>query len=95
MNHETKTVFLWLTNEEGPYNYWSDKAQEHWDADPGDEAAYALATELEEEIKAGAPDLTGMYSDLFHAVWEEVNWVELAESFMEDVDKSKSEEEDE
>ncbi len=95
-NYETWAVTLWLENDEGTYRYWRELAREErreapkcrqvrehvW---PADEAArYRLADRLKDEVEEGAPELEpSVYSDLLLAALSEVDWHEVAETFLE------------
>ncbi len=100
-NYETWNVALWLGNEEGTQRYWSDRAQEEWDGASGDEdrrydaSINALSDALEDEFSDGADALlegakqtASVWADLLAAALSEVNWREIAEHFLEDVDKA-------
>lgn len=77
-NYETWNVALWMGNEEGPSNYWQDRAQEAWnEADPGDyetrdqAAAIALADKLKEHHEEARDEIlhatklqSSMWADL-------------------------------
>ncbi len=98
-NYETWNVALWIGNEQGSQRYWSDRAQEEWDGANGNEkdALRALADCLEDEFSDGAAALlegakqtASVWADLLAASLSEVNWREIAEHFLEDVDKEVS-----
>lgn len=99
-NYETWNVALWLDNDQGTYTYWREVAQECWDdAAPGedrdDEAASALRDRLKDEIEESAPDLgASVWSDLLSAAMSEVNWQEIAESWIAEVDKTAAEDDE-
>ena len=94
-NYETWAVNLWLENEEPTYRYWREQARWHrehasessqvaggtWTAD--EVARIELAKQFETEISESSP-LTALtvYSDLLNAALEEVNWNEIAESWL-------------
>ncbi len=95
-NYETWNVALWMSNDEGSQRYWADRAQEEWNGTSGDEetALRALADALKDEFENGAADLlengkqtASVWADLLGAALSEVNWYEIAEHFLEDVDK--------
>jgi hypothetical protein len=104
-NYETWCVNLWLGNDEGSYNYWRERAQEAWDNAEAERnftrderATLDLSDTLKSEIDDDAedngalPKLEGLYADLLNAALSEVNWHEIAEHMIEDVDKSSAEE---
>lgn len=96
-NYETWNVALWLDNEESSQRYWRDVTQECYDSAVAEKpftrderARFDLAKRLQEEIVESAPDLgASMWSDLLNAAMSEVDWLEIAESWLSDVDKSQ------
>jgi hypothetical protein len=98
-NYETWNVALWIDNEEPSYRYWRDVAQEAWNDAEATEtftrrevAALALAARLKDEVTEGAPELTGTYGDLLGAALSEVNWHEIADNWLDDVEVEEEEE---
>ena len=103
-NYETWNAKLWMDNDESSYSYWNEIAQECYnDAEAGesypsqtreDAAAYTLSERLKDEHEEAAPVVTGFYADILSAALSEVNWYEIAQSLLEDVDKDADEPED-
>src|SRR5437870_5544018 len=99
-NYETWLTNLWLSNDQGTYEYWRDLARESWqhaeDTDiltRGQVARSGLAARLKDEIEESSPcPEAGLYSDLLNAALSEIDWYEVAEAFLEDI---ADEEEDE
>lgn len=60
-------------------------------------AAFILEKKLKEELDdlAELPELPSFYSDLLNAALSEVNWLEIAKSWLEDVDKTEEDEDEE
>jgi len=93
-NYETWVVNVWIDNEEGTYNYWREVAQEVSDdletptngMTRMDEAVYLLTDRLREHYEENRPELTGVYADLIGAALAEVNWREIAEHLLENVE---------
>jgi hypothetical protein len=89
-NYETWAVALWLNNEEGSYRYWREQAREWCDYE---DTTIHLVEQLKEELNEAAPELgTTLYADLMNSALERVDWYEIAESFLEDVDDEWTEE---
>ncbi len=95
-NYETWNVALWIDNEQGSYSERCDLAQIAWDdtdiseslEDRTSAAVSSLAKYLELLVEEMRPDLgASMFSDLLSAALSEVDWYEIAENFLEDVDK--------
>lgn len=98
-NYETWAVKLWMDNDEGSYLYWKERAQETFDnAKAGDAyatqtreqaATYELSEQLKDEHNDNNPceESNNVYTDLMRAALDSVNWYEIAESLLEDVEK--------
>lgn len=94
-NYETWNVALWIDNEQGSYSFRCDLAQEIYDDADGDmdEAKRKLADSLKDYIEDMNPlaSQASVFSDLLGAALGEVDWYEIAENFLEDVDKKEEE----
>jgi hypothetical protein len=103
-NYETWNVALWIDNEQGSYSTRSMMAQDAWDNAEAsrsftrnDQATLDLANALQAWIEGENP-LSGsasVFSDLLGAALGEVDWHEIAENFLEDVEKEEEGEEEE
>lgn len=99
-NYETWNVKLWIDNDQGTQEYWKERAQEAFkSATPGEcftreeQAALDLAHTLKQELdndmhEMGVPELPGFYADLLNAALSEVNWQEIARSFIDDLENN-------
>ena len=77
-NYETWAVNLWLMNDQGSYEYLQELKKEHTDK-------YDFADCIEDLVKDIMPDLpASMFSDLLGHAVQNVDFVEIAENFMED-----------
>ena len=87
-NYETWCVNLWLDNDEGTQSFWAAQAahevQDHGDKD---EASYPLAKQLEMVVRDEMPEIgNNMYSDMLGSAISSVDWREIAERMIEDVE---------
>jgi hypothetical protein len=94
-NYETCCVFVWLTNEESRFRSWRKQAEQALAqavaeaTQPGDNvaalAAQILADQIEEEFEGTNPlddDEPSVWAELLDAALSEVNWFEIAQSFL-------------
>ena len=105
-NYETWAVKLWMDNESGSFYYWKEASHAAWNEAKADDiltreqrARYNLADRLKDEHEAKmilvlevAGEEATVWGDLLSAALSEVNWSEIAESLLEDVDKTAAEE---
>ena len=98
-NYETWNVALWIDNEQGSYSQRCEMAQEAYNDADGDmdDATRNLADSLKDWIEEMNPlaSEASLFSDLLGAALSEVDWWEIAENFLEDVDKKDDEPEEE
>ncbi len=95
-NYETWNVALWIDNDQCSYEERCEMAQQAWDDADGDEddAKSSLAKSLQSWVEEMQPDLgASMFADLLGAALSEVDWYEIAENFLEDVEKETEDEE--
>ena len=102
-NYETWNVALWLDNEQSSYQEMHGLADEVWlDAVPSasftkeEQALLTLSDRIKVRIEENMPDLgASCYADLLNAAIGEVDWREIAEHYLDDVDKTEETEEEE
>jgi hypothetical protein len=94
-NYETWCISLWIDNEQGSQEYWSEQAQEIYDNAKADQysskmdaACYTLSKELKSWAEENNPIKgSGMYSDLLQSAIDNANYYEIASNMLEEVDK--------
>jgi hypothetical protein len=91
-NYETWAVNLWLSNDEGSYDYVLGLACEALDDEDVPRALEALAVELKEDLSENSP-LAGeasVYSDLLGAALDRVEWREIADHWIRAADEERA-----
>jgi hypothetical protein len=97
-NYETWSCKLWLDNDQGSYNYWTETAQQAYnDAEASkiftkeEQAALDLAEMLkahhEERAEEWMGDQASFFADIFNAALSEVNWHEIAKHYIDETEK--------
>jgi hypothetical protein len=104
-NYETWNVKLWMDNDEGSYRYYGELAQETYDDAEADgtftkdeQATLDLSEKIKDEYETAMHDWleesgksASVWADLLGAALSEVNWHEIAEHLIDDVDKEAEE----
>jgi hypothetical protein len=99
-NYETWAVALWIDNDQRNYSHGQLSAQNAYDNAEASEsftreeqAVIDLANELKEWIESENPLASdvSMFADLLNAALGEVDWHEIAEHLLSDVDKESEE----
>ena len=98
-NYETWAVSLWIDNDQATHVHWrQEAARQAQEAATGDmvrdavwtapEAArFNLAEQLKDEITDASPLMeASLHSDLLQAALDTVNWSEIAENLLTDLD---------
>jgi hypothetical protein len=96
-NYETWNYALWLDNDQGSSEYWNEQAQSAYDNADSDrdftkpqratlDLADTLKAECEERAEEWMPDQCGPFADLLNAALSEINWHEIAEHYIENVE---------
>lgn len=93
-NYETWLCALWLDNERGSSDFWREQAETVWSESKPDGmftrdevSIFTLANMLNDSFKEAQPEVTGFWADLINASLSEVNWHEIAEHYINDIDK--------
>ena len=103
-NYETWCVHHWLSNDEDTYRHWRAEARRHrreatsclqvkdgtWSVEQA--IRFNLADELRQEVEHdGGCSFSSLYTDLIQAALSVVEWVEIADAFLEGLDPSDGE----
>lgn len=96
-NYETWTTRLWIDNCERSYRYWRQVTRDVIEASPRCEEVVKgywtlaearrilLANRLSTDLWERSPRLGAtMYADLLSAAFDEIDWMEIADSLLED-----------
>lgn len=95
-NYETWNCKLWIDNEQPTQEYWRERAKEvepieNEYMDEPRRKVHALADELkesfEEEAEVHFGSMIGFLVDITNAALNRVNWIEIAESLLDDVEE--------
>lgn len=103
-NYETWVVNLWMDNDENSYKFWLSEGKRCLDkTEPNDSftlresARYELQLSMRDYFEVNNPleENSSVYTDLLRAALSEVNWNEIAASWidrtLEDVSYTKKE----
>lgn len=102
VNYETWCWALWMDNDQGTHEHWRDVAQEALDdTDPDDTlderretAADQLAGLLESDCDEAAPSLAGPFADLMTSALQVIDWREIAEHILADLEPAESDDDE-
>lgn len=99
-NYETWACNLWMDNEKGSQDHWREVTAECLDSVTEDklgtftkaeQAAFQFAALLKDNIENDTPDLgCTFYSDMLSAAMQEVNYYEIAKSWIDNVIEDRS-----
>jgi len=89
-NYETWVVNLWMDNDEGSQAYWLEQAEECVKVDGKEDAVSSLEDLIKEDHEqrwSGInQDRASVFSDLMGAALSEVNWREIAQHLVDEVE---------
>src|SRR5215813_12948813 len=95
-NHFTRTIMLWLANDEPTYRYWTEAADQAWQSQDPDDRGHArknnarwdLSRRLKQELDNDSDEssnLSPMYADLLTSALQEVDWDAVATDLLESI----------
>jgi len=97
-NYETWAVNLWIDNDQGTQEFWREQAERARTNAVGTQyrtrdriASDNLAATLRESHESDAPESEGVFGDLISAALGSVNWREIADALLEDLDPDDDE----
>lgn len=101
-NYETWAVNLWMDNEQGSQAYWAEQAREQWNAykdgkrvdvlTPSERARREFADLIRDAHDDDMPETVSdavrntVFADLLNAALASVNWMEIADSWLENAE---------
>jgi|694.fasta_scaffold09120_23 hypothetical protein len=100
-NYETWVVNLWMDNQEGTYDYWREVAEDVYNNEAEEQKHFTkmedavgiLADRLKNDHEDKKDDIlesveltSSVWADLLGAALSEVNWREIAEHLLENVE---------
>jgi hypothetical protein len=86
-NYETWAVKFWMDNDEGSRRFYEGITRDYIKICNKGNAAHSLSEAIKDEVCCAGPDLgASMYADLLGAALDSVDWREIAESLIEDLD---------
>ena len=107
-SYETWNVALWMDNDQGNQEYWQEQAEEMYRGSSAGEnyesqtraesAAYKLGEAIKDQHEEAMPtNLVGCFADILSAAMSDVNWYEIGEHLIADLDTATihAEEQDE
>ena len=93
-NYETWCIALWMDNEEGSANYWSEECENVCKReDDTDDRIRELSDLLKDQHEEALPELKGFAADMLNAAMSEVDWYEIARHLVDDYEAEHKDEE--
>jgi hypothetical protein len=93
-NYETWNWKLWMDNDYGTCQYYQEVMEEiiGKELESDDMRAYLLCEILESDcesmLEEWMPDQSGPFADILNAGINSINWYEIAENMLSDVDEA-------
>ena len=102
-NYETWNCALWLDNDEGTQETVREMAQEAYDHPEANQYMTverrrvhtlkdSLKAMMEEQAEQWMPDQSSFFADMLNSAVAEVNWYELAENYLEEIEETEEDE---
>jgi len=96
LNYQTWNVALWIDNDQGSQEFWIERAEALVEEHGKEDAVYPLSQELEAEFDENMPEgVSGTYADLLGHALGMVDWYEIAQHYVDDVEIEAEADEDE
>lgn len=94
-NYETWVTCLWFDNDQGTNELWNTRAEEIYNESSAttyssrmDVASSTLAKEMQDYVEEFNPvPACGLYADLLNSAISEVEWYDIAEHYLNEVDE--------
>jgi len=92
-NYETWNYKLWMDNDQGSYEYYLELAQDlnngtHSKEDIAIMLADSLKDTCEQYLEEWMGDQSGPFADILNAGVSQINWYEIANSILEDIEEA-------
>lgn len=82
-NYETWVTKLWMDNDYGTYEFWKEMARDNDDV-------HTLSNLMKDDAMKHMPELgASFYSDILTAGLEKVDWYEIAENVLAEVQEEE------
>ena len=94
-NYDSWCVSLWIDNDQGYQEYWRESCEEACkDKGNRDDAVNEIRRQLRDLHEENMPEVTGVYRDLLTAALGNVDWYEIAEKLVDEIEYKFEDEDD-
>ena len=94
-SYEAWCVSLWIDNDQGYQEYWRESCEEACkDKGNRDDAVNEIRRQLQDLHEENMPEVTGVYRDLLTAALGNVDWYEIAEKLVDEIEYKFEDEDD-